>query len=59
MADRRGSNSSKILNIELDSPPRYVYTNGEIISGRVTLRSFSDEDVYSIILHLTESGGPM
>jgi hypothetical protein len=56
MADRRISSYGKILNIELDSPPSYVYTNGEIISGRVTLRSSSDEDVYSIILHLTGVG---
>jgi len=55
MVDRTFS-SSKILSIELDSPPNYVYTNGEIISGRVTLRSSSDEDVYSIILHLTGIG---
>jgi hypothetical protein len=55
MADPRTS-SGKILSIELDSPPNYVYTNGEIISGRVTLHSSSDEDVYSIILHLTGVG---
>lgn len=55
MSGRR-SGSGKILNIELDSPPNYDYTNGEIISGRVTLRSSSDEDVYSIILHLTGIG---
>lgn len=56
MADRRRSSNGKILNIELDSPPSYVYTNGEIISGRVTLRSSSDEDVYGIILQLTGIG---
>jgi hypothetical protein len=56
MADRRRSSSGKILSIELDSPPSYVYTNGEIVSGRVTLRSSSDEDVYSIIIQLTAIG---
>jgi len=56
MAQKRRSSNGNILNIELESPPNYVYTNGEIVSGRVTLRSSSDEDVYSIVLQLSGSG---
>ncbi len=56
MAHSRTSSSGRLLNIELDSPPNCVYTNGEILSGRVTLRSSSDEDVCSIVLQLTGLG---
>lgn len=53
METHRRPNAGKAFNIELDSPPNYVYTDGEIVSGRVTLLSSSDEEVFSVILMLT------